>query len=299
MPELPEVETIRLGVERHVRGRVLDDIHLLSARATRHDPDLDAFADLTGREIREVARRGKFLWFVLDGAERALVVHLGMSGQLLFRHEPHAEPARHLAAILELGGPRLEFVDQRTFGYVRTSPFVSTDDGAPGGTGTTRGVLPASLSHIGRDALDPHLDVAAAAGAMARTSSAIKRVLLDQRYVSGIGNIYADETLHAARVHPEEPANLLGEERLAGVVSAAAEVMRAAVAVGGTSFDALYVDADGEAGYFARELRAYGRAGAPCRGCGGPIVRSVVGGRSTFTCVACQPRRSSLPGGLD
>nr|NLD41838.1 bifunctional DNA-formamidopyrimidine glycosylase/DNA-(apurinic or apyrimidinic site) lyase [Actinomycetales bacterium] len=297
MPELPEVETIRIGVERRLVGRTVEEILVHSARTTRHEPDLSTYAELAGGEVREVARRGKFLWLVLEGSTRALVVHLGMSGQLLHLRTPPDPPLRHSAATLVLDdGSVLAFVDQRTFGYLRTSPLVPTSDGHPGGAGTRSGTVPEAAAHIARDPLDPHLDVEDAAARMARTSSAIKRVLLDQRYVSGVGNIYADETLWAAQLHPEVPASSLATEILAQVIARSAEVMGAAVAVGGTSFDSLYVDTEGESGYFARELRAYGRAGAPCRRCGTLVQKLVVGGRATYMCPRCQARGANPVG---
>ncbi|HHW82623.1 MAG TPA: bifunctional DNA-formamidopyrimidine glycosylase/DNA-(apurinic or apyrimidinic site) lyase [Actinomycetales bacterium] len=291
MPELPEVETIRLGVERRLRGRTLTDIELHSSRATRHEADLSAYAELAGRRVLEVARRGKFLWLVLEDSPRALVLHLGMSGQLLALSSPLAAPLRHAAAtLLTDDGGALAFVDQRTFGYLRTSPLLPTPDERPGGQGTVLPDVPEVLAHIARDPLDPHLDTGAAAERMGGTASAIKRVLLDQRYVSGIGNIYADEALWAIGLHPEVPAAAIPQEQLWELIRTAAEVMRAAVEVGGTSFDALYVDTEGEAGYFARELAAYGQRGAPCRRCGTLIEKLVVGGRATYVCPSCQTR---------
>ncbi|HZK06366.1 MAG TPA: bifunctional DNA-formamidopyrimidine glycosylase/DNA-(apurinic or apyrimidinic site) lyase [Actinomycetaceae bacterium] len=291
MPELPEVETIRRGVERHLRGRVLDHVELHTARVARRETDLGAFARLGGRRILDVARRGKFLWMVLEGSDAALVIHLGMSGQLLHRTGAGAagEPVRHAAATFHLDDDAaLVFVDQRTFGYVSASLLSPTPDGLPAGAGTEIALIPLVAAHIARDPLDPYLDAGAASERMSRTSSAIKRVLLDQRYVSGIGNIYADETLWASRLHPEIPASMLGVERLAGVIGAAAEVMRSAVAAGGTSFDALYVDVEGGAGYFGRELAVYGQLGQPCRRCGTLVEKGVVGGRGTYACPTCQ-----------
>ncbi|MGM0384631.1 MAG: bifunctional DNA-formamidopyrimidine glycosylase/DNA-(apurinic or apyrimidinic site) lyase [Actinomycetota bacterium] len=289
MPELPEVETIRLGLERHVLGRRLEEVTVHSARAVRKLPDAATLEDdFAGRVVEEVARRGKFLWFVLGGAPTALVVHLGMSGQLLLHDRAPADLPRHTAVTVVLDGGVILFVDQRTFGYVHSSPFVTTDDGQPAGAGTQLPTLPALASHIARDPLDPHLDLPAVVARMGRTSSAIKRVLLDQRHVSGIGNIYADETLWHARIHPATPANHLPPEDLERLVRTAAEVMGAAVRLGGTSFDALYVGTRGESGYFARELRAYGRSSMPCARCSTPLVREVLGGRSTHLCPRCQ-----------
>lgn len=289
MPELPEVETIRLGLERHVLGTRVEEVVIHSARAVRKLADPAALEDdFSGRRIEEVARRGKFLWFALGGAPTAFVIHLGMSGQLLVHDTAPRELPRHTAVTVVLDGGAILFVDQRTFGFVHSSPFVDTPDGLPAGMGTRLPALPALASHIARDPLDPHLDLDAVVARMGRTSSAIKRVLLDQRYVSGIGNIYADETLWHAQVHPATPANQLAPEDLGRVVRTAAEVMGAAVRLGGTSFDAMYVNAEGQSGYFARELRAYGRTGGACARCSTPLIREVLGGRSTHLCPRCQ-----------
>lgn len=288
MPELPEVETIRLGLVDHLLGRRIRDIELLSARAARRIADHADLAGLADRRVTEVARRGKFLWVAAEDAPRALVLHLGMSGQLLFHAARPPLLPRHTGVVVHLDEGELLFVDQRTFGYLDVVPWRATPDGLPAGTGTERPLIPETVAHIARDPLDPHLDVAAAAERMHRTSSAIKRVLLDQRYVSGIGNIYADETLWHARLHPERPAASLPIGELAHVIRTAAGVMGDAVRVGGTSFDALYVDTMGQSGYFARQLRAYGRTGQPCARCGTLIERHVVGGRSAHLCPRCQ-----------
>lgn len=301
MPELPEVETIRRGVEGHLLGRRIEQVTILSGRAVRKDPDPAVFEDtFAGREITEVARRGKFLWLSARGTERLLVVHLGMSGQLLVHTRPPEALPRHTAASFRLDTGALLFVDQRTFGHVHVAEAVATADGHPGGAGTARAVVPGEVAHIGRDPLDPHLDAAAVAARIVRTTSAMKRVLLDQRYVSGVGNIYADEILWASRIHPATPGAALTTSQVAELLQTARDVLRRAVAAGGTSFDALYVDAFGESGYFARELTAYGRTGQPCRRCGTPLTKHVIGGRSTHFCPNCQrfSRAGSLPGRL-
>lgn len=273
-------------------GRTLAEITELTARAARREADLGAFAQFAGRPIVEAARRGKFLWLSFADASAALVVHLGMSGQL--RHMPVGPPVapRHTAALLLFDdGAALVFRDPRTFGHIRTGRLLPTADGQPGGAGTSRALVPEPVAHIARDPLDPYLDRAAAAARMAHTASGIKRVLLDQRYVSGIGNIYADETLWEARLHPERAASALGEKRLAAVIGGAAEVMARALESGGTSFDSQYVDVEGAAGYFTTELAAYGRTGQPCPRCGTPIRRLPFAGRSSHFCPRCQRRR--------
>ncbi len=295
MPELPEVETIRLGLVTHLLGRRIRGIDLLSARAARRIARPGELGWFVGRQVLEVARRGKFLWVVAEDVPRALVLHLGMSGQLLFHAARPAELPRHTGAVVHLDRGELIFVDQRTFGYVDVVPWIPTPDGQPAGLGTDRALLPATISHIARDPLDPNLDLPGAAERMHRTTSAIKRVLLDQRHVSGVGNIYADETLWHARLHPERSAASLPPHRLERLIRTAAEVMAEAVRAGGTSFDALYVDTMGQTGYFARQLRAYGRTGQPCARCGTLIERQVIGGRSAHLCPRCQGATSDKP----
>ncbi|MDY5138747.1 bifunctional DNA-formamidopyrimidine glycosylase/DNA-(apurinic or apyrimidinic site) lyase, partial [Actinotignum timonense] len=253
-------------------------------------------------------RRGKFLWCDM-GEDLALLAHLGMSGQ--FRvDEPGGEmsagseespadsetPAdaegsvgqrRHLRARFELdNGLVLDFVDQRTFGYLAPVAFQGTADGQPGGAGSKRAVVPAPVAHIARDLLDPYLDETALRGVLRTTRRALKRVLLDQEIVSGIGNIYADEMLYRARIHPE--ATALPAAAAQALLDAGREVLEAALAAGGTSFDRLYVHVNGESGYFERSLQAYGRAGQPCARCGTPLQKITLGGRSTTLCPVCQ-----------
>lgn len=294
MPELPEVETIRLGLASHVLGRRISRVQVPSRRAARHEfwdgrgeapPSLGTLA---GRAVTEVARRGKFLWLGLDGEEEAIALHLGMSGQLLHHGGQTATPS-HLAAVLSLDdGSRLIFRDQRTFGWIRRAPLVPTADGAPGGQGTERSLVPLPAAHIARDPRDPHLDLPAVVARIRRSKAAIKALLLDQGVVSGIGNIYADETLFLARVHPLRPGSSLSARTVARIIRTSAEVMGEAIAAGGTSFDALYVNTAGEAGYFERELRAYGRGGEECLRCGRLMERMVIGGRTSHLCPRCQ-----------
>lgn len=287
MPELPEVETIRRGLLGHFLGRDVERVEVRSARAIRRENAPGTLgAAIAGDRVSEVARRGKFLWF-RGGSGGCTVVHLGMSGQLL--HHAHAPaPLRHEAVRWIHDGGALIFVDQRTFGYVHAAEMVDTVDGLPGGVGTETPEVPDVVSHIARDVLDPYFDAGACVARMSRTSSAIKRVLLDQRYVSGVGNIYADEALWTARIHPMIPARELDEAALLELLDATAEVMSRAVDAGGTSFDALYVDTAGESGYFARELMAYGRFGTPCPRCDTAMSRITVGGRTSHVCASCQ-----------
>ena len=277
MPELPEVEVVRRGLHQHVVGRSISAVRVHHLRAVRrHEAgpaDLDARITGTGR-------RGKYLW-LLFGDDQALVVHLGMSGQMLLGPVPRADHLR-IAALLD-DGTTLSFVDQRTFGGWMLADLVPD----PSGDGTA---LPVPVAHLGRDPLDPRFDRDAVVATLRRKHSEIKRQLLDQTVVSGIGNIYADEALWRARVNGARPADKLTRRQLAAVLDSAAEVMTAALAQGGTSFDSLYVNVNGESGYFERSLDAYGREGEPCRRCGAVMRREKFMNRSSYYCPKCQPR---------
>jgi formamidopyrimidine-DNA glycosylase len=284
VPELPEVEVVRRGLEAHVLGRTLDRVTVLHPRAVRrHVPGGRDFEDrLRGRTVVAARRRGKYLWLPLDDGD-AVLAHLGMSGQLLVR--PVGAPDEtHLRVRFTFAdtdadaaaGTELRFVDQRTFGGVALSV---------GGA-----ELPPVIAHIARDPLDPLFDEAVFVAALRRRRTGIKRALLDQTLVSGVGNIYADEALWRARVHYASPTETMTRPRVAAVLDGAREVMRAALDQGGTSFDTLYVDVNGQSGYFDRTLEVYGRAGQPCRRCGTPVRREAFMNRSSFLCPRCQPR---------
>lgn len=301
MPELPEVETVRDGLARHVLGRTVTDVQVLRPYSVRrHEAGpLNFAARLRGRTLRAAVRRGKFLWLELDEPAgppaEALLAHLGMSGQLLVRNGADDDAARrHLRVRLELDDDRvLDFVDQRTFGYLAVAELQPTGDARPGGLGSATPLLPGPVAHVARDLLDPHADRDAIGAAMRRRRTVVKRALLDQTLVSGVGNIYADEALWRARLHGERPTPRLTRAQAREVLDAAADVMTEALAEGGTSFDALYVDVDGASGYFERSLAVYGRAGEPCHRCGTAIVRERFTNRSSFSCPRCQrpPRR--------
>ena len=298
MPELPEVEVVRSGLETLVRGATITDAEIFRDSCVRLTPGgAGQFADaVIGGRIDEVARRGKFLWLPLVGDDVgdavSLSAHLGMSGQFrVFEGEP-PERHKHCRArfALERDSTRLtlDFLDQRTFGYLHAEELTRTADGLPGGQGTMRPSVPVSVAHIGRDALDPHLDLMAATRRLRAGIRGIKQVLLDQTVISGVGNIYADEALWRARLHPQRPAHTMSAAAARGLIEHVQEVMTAALAQGGTSFDALYVNVNGESGYFSRSLDAYGREGEPCARCGTAIRRAMVGGRSTHWCHRCQ-----------
>ncbi|SJN18272.1 Formamidopyrimidine-DNA glycosylase [Microbacterium esteraromaticum] len=302
MPELPEVEVVRSGLSPAVTGAAISAVEVLDERAlTRHPLGAaDFVARLEGRRIREAARRGKFLWLPLlatetDAAEEALVTHLGMSGQMLLR-ESDAPRERHERIRMHIEHPQhgrlaVVFADQRTFGSLAVDALLATHDAAAGGFGSVQPLVPSQVAHIARDALDPAFDERAFVDSARRRSSAIKRMLLDQTLVSGIGNIYADESLWAARIHPETPGRNLSAAALRRLMTEVRLVLEKALAEGGTSFDAQYVNVNGQAGYFAHSLNAYGRGGEPCTRCGGAITRAAFMNRSSHFCPRCQRRR--------
>jgi formamidopyrimidine-DNA glycosylase len=303
MPELPEVEVVRAGLAPAVTGARVAAVDVLDARAlTRHDAASGDFeALLTGARIEAAVRRGKFLWLPIGG-DRAVVGHLGMSGQLLLRTPDHPGDDRHARIRLHVDHPehgelRIDFVDQRTFGSLAVDRLVPTPDGEAAGfsggvTGPWARSIPAQVAHIARDPLDPAFDDAAFLDALARRASGVKRVLLDQNLVSGVGNIYADESLWAVRLHGEQPAASLSRRRARELLAAVRDVLGKALAEGGTSFDAQYVNVNGASGYFAHSLNAYGRAGLPCPRCGTPMVRETFMNRSSYRCPRCQRLRT-------
>ncbi|MBY9075753.1 bifunctional DNA-formamidopyrimidine glycosylase/DNA-(apurinic or apyrimidinic site) lyase [Nocardioides sp. WL0053] len=277
MPELPEVEVVRLGLETHVVGRTITAVDVLHPRPVRRHaagPD-DFAARLTGRRVEEARRRGKYLWLPLDNGD-ALLAHLGMSGQLLVQPAT-ALPERHLRVRLSLDGPyELRFVDQRMFGGLAIS--------------TGGAELPPEIAHIARDPMDPEFDDDAFVARLRKRTSGVKRLLLDQTLVSGVGNIYADEALWLARLHGDRPGDRLRRSDATALLAAVRTVMAAALAQGGTSFDALYVNVNGESGYFDRSLEVYGQQGEPCSRCGTPVERVSFMNRSSYFCPRCQPR---------
>jgi formamidopyrimidine-DNA glycosylase len=292
MPELPEVEVVRRGLEAHVLGRPIRSVEVLHPRPVRrHAGGPDDFATrLTGHVFTAARRRGKYLWLALDGGD-ALLGHLGMSGQMLVQ-PPGVPDERHLRVRFSLGDVELRFVDQRMFGGLAIS-----DGGA---------VLPLEIAHIARDPMDEAFDDAAFVRRVRRSDSGVKRLLLNQSIVSGVGNIYADEGLWLARVHGERAGSRLRKVDVERVLAGCRAVMLEALDQGGTSFDALYVNVNGQSGYFDRSLKAYGRENLPCLRCGTPIRRITFMNRSSFFCPVCQPvprrRRSSTlesrPGGV-
>ena len=287
MPELPEVEVVRRGLADHVVGRTIEQAEFYGARvARRHLPGAHHLAEqLAGNLVAEARRRGKYLWMVLqtpDGSHQGLITHLGMSGQLLVE-DADAPDEKHLHArfTFDDGGPQLRFVDQRTFGGMALSDL---DDNG----------VPEAIEHIAPDPLEASFDLKAVVAAMKKRHSAVKRALLDQDLVSGIGNIYADEALWRAGVHGERLCSALTRPALTRILEHARDVMLEALGQGGTSFDALYVNVNGASGYFDRSLNAYGQEGRPCRRCGTPIRRESFMNRSSYSCPRCQPRPRTL-----
>lgn len=281
MPELPEVEVVRLGLDPWVAGRVIAAVDVLHPRSVRRQVG-DIQVELVGTAIRCASRRGKYLWFPNADNDQALIAHLGMSGQLLV--SPVGTPdQKHLRLRLKFAddGPEIRFVDQRTFGHLLGSTLV--DDGSGGR-------VPEIIAHIARDPLDPLFDEKAVVARIRSRGSEIKRALLDQSLVSGIGNIYADEALWRSGLHGGARCEELSLAGISDVLHYAREVMTAALAKGGTSFDSLYVNVNGQSGYFDRSLEAYGRAGQPCARCGALIRRERFMNRSSFSCPQCQPR---------
>lgn len=296
MPELPEVEVVRGGLAPVVVGARIDEVLVSDDRAlTRHPGSADDFTErTTGRIVSAAVRRGKFLWLPIGGGE-AIIGHLGMSGQLLIGDRDGA-PLRHERVRFSLTtaqGHRVGifFVDQRTFGSLAVDSLHTTPDGAPGGWGSELPLVPQQALHIARDALDPAFDDALFAHRVRRSRSGIKRLLLDQTLVSGIGNIYADEALWAARIHPEAAGEALTPRAVDRLLVEVRAVLDRALAEGGTSFDTQYVNVNGQAGYFAHSLNAYGREGQPCPRCGTPVRRAPFANRSSHFCPRCQRRR--------
>jgi formamidopyrimidine-DNA glycosylase len=290
VPELPEVETVRDGLARHVLGRTVTGVEVRRDYSVRRHTGgpLDLAGRLGGRRFDAAVRRGKFLWLLLDDGDDALMAHLGMSGQLLVRTEPLDHP--HLRVRLTLDQGYLDFVDQRTFGHLSVPDLVPTADGLPGGLGSPAPVVPEPVAHIARDLLDPALDRDALVAAVRRRKTGLKRALLDQTLVSGIGNIYADEGLWRAQLHYARPTETLRRAEVERALAGASEVMSEALVQGGTSFDALYVNVNGASGYFDRSLAVYGQEGRPCPRCGTPVRRDEFMNRSSYSCPHCQPR---------
>lgn len=311
MPELPEVEVVRRGLADHVVGRTLTRAVLTGARVARRHAagPADLAARVEGGRVIDADRRGKYLWLVLAPPHDdplALVVHLGMSGQLLVE-AADAPREKHLHATFDFAdhGPQLRFVDQRTFGGLALTPLARDRYGVPAREGAPAGHvhgIPEPVLHIAPDPLEAAFDQAATIRRIKAKDTEVKRVLLDQGVVSGVGNIYADEALWRAGVHGRRAASALTRPAIGRLLDHAGEVMREALTQGGTSFDELYVDVNGASGYFDRSLSVYGQTGRPCRRCSTLVVREEFMNRSSHFCPRCQPRprppRSGLRKGM-
>ena len=303
MPELPEVEVVREGLDKWVRTRTVLTAQVLDPRSVRRHADgvEDFEQTLSGCSIASVVRRGKFLWMDLEGLSTpaALVAHLGMSGQLLVE-EPDAPDEKHLKVRLSLSErsdfpSELRFVDQRIFGGMFLSPLVATTDGLPAGAGSLKASIPQAAAHIARDVMDPHRKPDDLYVALRKRTTELKRAILDQGIISGVGNIYADEALWQAGLSGLRNTGTIRRPEVQRLNDALVDVMTRALAAGGTSFDSLYVNVNGASGYFSRSLNAYGREGKACLRCRengreSLIRRDPFMGRSSYSCPVCQPR---------
>lgn len=282
MPELPEVETVRRGLAPWITGKKIKKIETLHPRATRTSSTI-ALKRVEGARVIEVTRRGKFLWFVLD-RDLALVGHLGMSGQMLIVPK-RSELEKHARIRIDFGDKshELRFVDQRTFGWMSAEPIVSIGERE----------LPECCAHIAPDVFAEDFNKKLVITNLRRRNIEIKKALLNQEIMSGVGNIYADEALWQAKVHPERLSSSLNEQELDEILRAVKKVMKSALKQGGTSFDDLYINVNGESGYFEVSLRAYGREDEPCHRCGTLIKRISFANRSSHFCPNCQRGRKS------
>ena len=277
MPELPEVETVRRGLQHLVTGYRITEALDLHPRALKPE-SIAPLATLNGAKITGTNRRGKFIWLTLN-RPYVLVAHLGMSGQFLI-HQKNLPKATHVRAQFNLKKTmrtqELVFNDQRTFGWLSIEEL--------------RDNVPTSAQHIAPDPFDSLFEKAATVKNYLRRNIKIKTALLNQEIMSGVGNIYADETLWRAKVHPETITSELSAKKIAAIIDYATEVMSEAIEKGGTSFDDLYINVNGESGFFEQSLAAYGQEGESCPRCGTPIKRITFGARSSHFCSRCQKR---------
>jgi len=275
VPELPEVETVRRGLAQQITGYTFATAQGLHPRVLK-PASLAPLSAVVGARIKGINRRGKFLWFELD-RDQVLVAHLGMSGQFLVARKDRPAP-NHVRAHFQLSRGlkkcELAFSDQRTFGWLSLERLING--------------IPQSAQHIAVDPFDTLFDRRAVIAKMKSRKAAIKSVILNQEIMSGVGNIYADESLWRAKIHPQIPACHLTVRKIASLVDAATTVMSEAIAVGGTSFDALYVNVNGTSGFFETSLAAYGQEHQPCPRCGREIRRIAFGNRSSHFCPKCQ-----------
>lgn len=290
MPELPEVETVRSGLAAKILGATINDVKVFENRSIRqHDKGKRDFqAQLTGNKILAASRRGKFMWLQLENQNRddALIIHLGMSGQVLIHKTKDVE--KHARVVFNLTSKqnkvvKMRFVDQRMFGGMFLDSLIETEEGD---------LLPSRVTHIARDLFDPYVDDEKIITEIMRRKAGVKSLLLNQSIVSGVGNIYADEALWQTKLHYLTPGSRLKAAQIRLTLDALREIMRKAIAAGGTSFDEQYVRVNGQSGWFEVELNAYGQEGQPCSRCGREIVREAWANRSSHRCPRCQPARN-------
>lgn len=287
MPELPEVETVRRGLETHVESFSIQKVEIFDKRSLKRNlGSQKAFArELEGLRLGSFERRGKFLWIPLSGS-RCLVTHLGMSGQVLVRNQDSPEDkCERIRLIVSRGNKTLEvrFVDQRLFGGMYLDDLVTDADGRK---------IPASITHIASDPLESTFDFDQVVEAISKRLAGIKSLLLNQGILSGIGNIYADETLWLTKTHYLTPGSEISKQKLRSLIETAKTVLQEAVEQGGTSFDEQYKNVNGESGYFSQSLNAYGQTGLPCPRCKTPIRREAWSNRGSHFCPRCQrPKR--------
>lgn len=301
MPELPEVEVVRRGVQLWAAHRSITAVTVHDSRSLRRyaEGPEHFVASLTGEQLAAPQRRGKFLWIPLEHSDtaeptgQALMIHLGMSGQVLMESteapaEKHLKVTLQLQEKLEDDGAampnQLRFVDQRIFGGMQISPLLVQ----PPQLQHPSGAVPAAAAHIAPDPLEPVVDAEWLYQALRRRRTGLKRALLDQTVLSGVGNIYADEALWRAKLHYERRTDTITRRQVAALLTGVQEVMAAALEAGGTSFDSLYVNVNGASGYFDRSLEVYGQEGEACSRCGTLIRREKFIGRSSYFCPSCQ-----------
>lgn len=277
MPELPEVETVRTGLEKYVVGKRISAAQTFHARTVKPG-SIAPLTSAVGSKIQAVKRRGKFLWLELD-RDFTLVAHLGMSGQLLVQPstapiQNHMRARLSLSSRLERGRDEIRFIDQRTFGWL------SIEEQNNG--------IPRCVEHIAFDPFEAEFDIRRVVAKIKSKRCAIKPAILNQEVLSGVGNIYADEALWRAKIHPEVICEDLSEAEIKKVITSAISVMKSAIKAGGTSFDQQYKNVNGESGYFSRSLKVYGREGEKCSRCGSTIHRIAFANRSSHFCPRCQ-----------
>jgi len=285
MPELPEVEVVRKGLAKHVKNRKISNAKVRNNRALRNFEFSTKTFEKTvaGLTINSVERRGKFLWMTLKNSSQAISAHLGMSGQMLMVKKDE-KPTNHARVVFNFSDTKrsLHFIDQRTFGWVNLEELVEAKD---------RRLVPQSVLHISPDLFEETFDLDKTIANIKRRKTGIKQALLNQEIVAGIGNIYADEALWLSKTHWANVCDQLSEKKIKEILISAKEVMSKALEKGGTSFDDLYIDVNGESGYFENELNAYGREGERCYRCDLEMVREAFSNnRSSTICPNCQPR---------